>query len=186
MSIDTGRLFYVMGPSGVGKDSFIQAVRACWGTRLLVAHRYITRSAAAGGENHIELCETEFQLRKDRGLFALSWAANGHHYGVGREINDWLASGMDVMVNGSRAYLPQARTLFSERLYPVLVQVDAETLGQRLRARGRENEAEICQRLERAAAYQLAPSDDVCWLDNSGNLADTLRQFQRYQQLLPA
>lgn len=186
MNSGTGRLFYVMGPSGAGKDSFMQAVREHFGARLLVAHRYITRAASAGGENHIELSEPEFSTRQALGLFALSWAANGHHYAVGREIESWLAAGLDVMVNGSREYLPQAQARFAERLVPVMICVDSETLGRRLRARGRESEADITRRLERASALILALPAGAWRLDNSGALSDTLRQFRRYQQALPA
>ncbi|WP_245601050.1 nucleoside/nucleotide kinase family protein [Marinobacterium jannaschii] len=47
----TGTLFYLVGASGAGKDSLLEGVRQrlrpehyCY-----VAHRYITRPAAAGG-----------------------------------------------------------------------------------------------------------------------------------------
>ncbi|GAA3710695.1 ribose 1,5-bisphosphokinase [Oceanisphaera sediminis] len=185
MSSGTGRLFYVMGPSGAGKDSFMQAVREHWGEGLLVAHRYITRAASAGGENHIELSEPEFSARQELGLFALSWAANGQHYAVGREIESWLGSGMDVMVNGSREHLPQARARFAECLVPVMISVDTKTLERRLRARGRESEADIIRRLERASALNRGLPDGVWRLDNSGALTDTLQQFRRYRQALP-
>ncbi|GAA3547604.1 ribose 1,5-bisphosphokinase [Zobellella aerophila] len=182
MNRQTGRLFYVMGPSGAGKDSFMRAVRERWGDRLLVAHRYITRAASAGGENHIELSDEEFRLRQSLGLFALSWEANGHHYALGCELERWLGSGVDVMVNGSRAYLPQAQARFGGRLVPIMISVAPEILGQRLRARGREGEDEIIRRLERAVAQDNGLPDSVWWLDNSGPLAETLRQFQSYQQ----
>ncbi|WP_116475291.1 ribose 1,5-bisphosphokinase [Zobellella maritima] len=182
MNRQTGRLFYVMGPSGAGKDSFMQAVRERWGDRLLVAHRYITRAASAGGENHIELSVEEFRLRQDLGLFALNWEANGHHYALGCELERWLESGVDVMVNGSRAYLPQAQARFGERLVPVMISVVPEILGRRLRARGRESEDEIARRLARAVAQNNGLPDSVWRLDNSGPLSETLRQFQHYQQ----
>lgn len=43
------------------------------------------------------------------GAFALSWQANGLSYGIPREIDDWLAAGEDVLVNGSRGHLAQTR-----------------------------------------------------------------------------
>lgn len=177
-----GRLFYVIGPSGAGKDSFMRAVRERWGDHLLVAHRYITRPASAGGENHVELSEEEFRLRQQLGLFALDWEANGHRYALGCEIERWLASGVDVMVNGSRACLPRAQARFGGRLVPVMISVEPGTLGQRLRARGRESETEIRRRLERAEAQNRGLPDSVWRLDNSGSLTETLRQFQHYRQ----
>lgn len=55
-----GRLIWLMGPSGSGKDSLLSALRQQEHPQLLVAHRYITRAANAGSENHIALSEQEF------------------------------------------------------------------------------------------------------------------------------
>ncbi len=46
-----GRLIWLMGPSGSGKDSLLSALRQREHSQLLVAHRYITRAANAGSEN---------------------------------------------------------------------------------------------------------------------------------------
>ena len=58
-----GRLIWLMGPSGAGKDSLLAALRQREHPQLLVAHRYITRPASAGSENHIALSEKEFFTR---------------------------------------------------------------------------------------------------------------------------
>ena len=81
-------LYYVIGPSGAGKDSVLGWLRTHLPAdgRVLFAHRYITRPATAGGENHVELSVAEFALRRDAGLFCLHWASHGLHYGVGREV----------------------------------------------------------------------------------------------------
>lgn len=55
-----GKLIWLMGPSGSGKDSLLAEIRLREQTQLLVAHRYITRDASAGSENHIALSEQEF------------------------------------------------------------------------------------------------------------------------------
>ncbi|RZX04491.1 ATP-binding protein [Escherichia coli] len=47
-----GKLIWLMGPSGSGKDSLLAELRLREQTQLLVAHRYITRDASAGSENH--------------------------------------------------------------------------------------------------------------------------------------
>lgn len=56
----TGKLIWLMGASGSGKDSLLTELRQREQTQLLVAHRYITRAASAGSENHIALSEQEF------------------------------------------------------------------------------------------------------------------------------
>lgn len=42
-----GKLIWLMGPSGSGKDSLLAELRLREQTQLLVAHRYITRDASA-------------------------------------------------------------------------------------------------------------------------------------------
>jgi ribose 1,5-bisphosphokinase len=165
-----GRLYYVMGPSGVGKDSVLGWVRAHGVSHdVLCAHRYITRPADAGGENHVALSEAEFVSRAHRGLFALTWQAHGLHYGIGREIEHWLDHGVTVLVNGSRDAYPQARDRFPA-LQPVVITASSETIAARLAARGRESDADIAARLARHDAYQ-APRGALV-IHNDGSLND--------------
>ena len=65
---------------------------------VIFAHRYITRAAEAGGENHVELSPAEFGLRRTHGLFAFHWQAHGNDYGIGREIYSWRRAGLTVVV----------------------------------------------------------------------------------------
>ena len=66
----TGKLIWLMGASGSGKDSLLTELRQREQTQLLVAHRYITRAASAGSENHIALSEQEFFTRAGQNLLA--------------------------------------------------------------------------------------------------------------------
>lgn len=166
-----GKLIWLMGPSGSGKDSLLEVLRQQAHPELLVAHRYITRPATAGCENHIALSEQEFFTRAGRNLLALSWHANGLYYGVGVEIDLWLHGGFDVVVNGSRAHLQQAKARYAEALLPVCLQVSPEILRERLQTRGRENGSEIAARLERAARY--TPTE-CHTLNNDGSLLQSV------------
>ena len=119
----SGRLIYLMGPSGSGKDSLLNAARERLGERgCVIARRVITRSAEALGEDAIGVSPTEFDQQEAAGAFALSWRANGLAYGIPRQIDAWLAAGQDVLVNGSRGYLPQAREHYPG-LLAILLQV---------------------------------------------------------------
>lgn len=153
----SARLIYVVGPSGSGKDSLLRYAREKLADDpgVVFAHRYITRAADAGGENHVALTPAEFASRQRNRLFALAWESHGHAYGIGIEINQWLAKGATVVVNGSREYLGEAGRRFPE-LLAVRIEVPTEVLRERLLARGREDMASVEQRLERHRRMQAA------------------------------
>ncbi len=132
----TGRLIFLVGPSGSGKDSLIDASReqlAAAGVEI--ARRVITRSAEAKGEAAQGVTPEHFDTLRAQGAFAMHWRANGLDYGIPRQVDQWLAAGRAVLVNGSRAYLPEARQRYPD-LLAVLVEVKPEVLRQRLLARG--------------------------------------------------
>ena len=184
----TSTLIYLVGASGSGKDSLLAHARARLAAQqeVIFAHRYITRAASAGGENHIALSTAEFAMRQQAGLLAMHWESHGYYYGVGIEINHWLAKGMTVVVNGSREYLPTATEMYPE-LRSVWIEVDPETLRARLEARGRENPDEISARLARRTPRQ--PSDhsgDVIRNDGALNVAgDALVDLIRRHSGIP-
>lgn len=170
------RLIWLTGPSGSGKDSLLNALREAPPAQLVIAHRYITRPADAGGENHVALSEAEFRRREAMGLFAISWQAHGLHYGLGEEIDHWLARGLNVLVNGSRLHLPIVQQHYGDQVLPLVLQVSPEVLEARLRQRGRESEADISKRLARAAE----PLPAHCHpLNNDGALSDTLNTLRQ-------
>lgn len=170
-----GTLIYLIGPSGSGKDSLLQAARAPLeqrGCRLV--RRVITRSAEAVGEDAQAVTFAEFDALEAAGAFAMSWRANGLAYGIPAQINDWLNDGDDVLVNGSRAYLAEARRRYPD-LLAVLLSVDTPILRQRLLARGRESLAEIDARLARNAQFAEGEVGDALHvLDNSADLQRTV------------
>ncbi|HEY9279975.1 MAG TPA: phosphonate metabolism protein/1,5-bisphosphokinase (PRPP-forming) PhnN [Eoetvoesiella sp.] len=144
-----GRLIYIMGPSGAGKDALLQGLESLWQARgCRIARRVITRPIDTSEPNTVPVTLTEFLEMEARDTLAMAWRANGLAYGVLREIDDKLEVGCDVLVNGSRAYLPEASKRYSN-LVPVLLTVDHDILRQRLHQRGRETEEQIEARMAR-------------------------------------
>jgi ribose 1,5-bisphosphokinase len=168
----TGRLIYVMGPSGAGKDTLLAFARSrLSGSRVLFAHRYITRAADAGGENHVCLSHEEFTVRSDRGLFALEWSSHGLRYGIGVEVEAWMQRGFTVVVNGSRAFLDGALARFPS-LTAVHIDARPDVLAARLAARGRETFDEVRARLARRVPLELPAHVPLATIDNSGSVEE--------------
>lgn len=188
-----GKLIYLMGPSGAGKDSLIDTARPALQTAgVLVARRIITRSAESAGERAESLSLAEFAERARAGGFALHWEANGLSYGISAEIDTALQQGQHVLVNGSRAYLPAARQRYPG-LIPIMVTVAPAILRERLLKRGRESLEDIERRLTRNARLSAEQSEvQEGWegavqagyrameqVDNSTDLSSTTRQFMQ-------
>jgi ribose 1,5-bisphosphokinase len=168
--LDSAKLIYVMGPSGAGKDSLLGYARERVGTRIMFAHRYITR-AVADGENHIALTHEEFASRLSYGLFAMHWESLGLRYGIGIELDAWLARGMPVVVNGSRQHASSALERYPHAQF---VHIDAApaVLAARLARRGREDARQIEARLARRPAFALPAHANFVRIDNSGLLSE--------------
>ncbi|MBM7059613.1 phosphonate metabolism protein/1,5-bisphosphokinase (PRPP-forming) PhnN [Pseudomonas sp. UL073] len=171
-----GRLLYLMGASGVGKDSLLLAARDFLLARgCHIVRRVVTRSGEAAGEDAIAVSHAQFAEMEQQGAFALSWRAHGLAYGIPAEIDGWLAQGDDVVVNGSRGHWAKVRQRYPDAC-GILLQVAPDELRRRLLARGRESAAEIEKRLARNRLFE-AGFDDVLRLDNSGPLEQTVQRL---------
>lgn len=170
----TGQLFAVVGPSGAGKDTLIDAARRAR-PDLLIVRRVITRPTEAGGEDFDGVTEAEFTTRKARGDFALDWRAHGLRYGLpALQIAERLA-GRDVLFNGSRHALDAAATLFPD-LRVIRVTAPSAVLMERLLKRGRETRDEIEARISRAS-YDVPATLAVTDVINDGPLEQATTRF---------
>jgi ribose 1,5-bisphosphokinase len=138
-------LVLVVGPSGAGKDTLLNAARRTLAgdARFRFVRRVITRPADPGGEDHEPVTEAEFATRN----FALQWQAHGLRYGIPADIADDMASGLTVIANVSRAVIAEAAARFPVRV--IEVTAPSGVLAERLAMRGRETEADIAARLAR-------------------------------------
>jgi ribose 1,5-bisphosphokinase len=171
-----GQLIAVVGPSGVGKDTIMQTLKAqC--SEIELARRVITRPHDAGGEDFIGVSQEEFARRKSVGDFALDWIAHGLSYGVPKTIEDHLRDGRTVLFNGSRVALPIAEELYPD-LKIVMILASHETLAGRLADRGRESARDIQNRLKRAS-YKAPAGKNVVMISNDGALQVAVDQFKR-------
>jgi phosphonate metabolism protein PhnN/1,5-bisphosphokinase (PRPP-forming) len=145
-------LVLVVGPSGAGKDTLLDAARAKLegDPRFRFVRRVITRPTDAGGEAHEAVTEAEFAERD----FALSWGAHGLRYGIPADIADDLAAGRVVIANVSRGAIPEAARRFPVRV--IEITAPPEILAARLATRGRETASDIAARLARSVELPTA------------------------------
>jgi ribose 1,5-bisphosphokinase len=96
-------------------------------------------------------------------------------YGVGVEVDAWLARGLAVVVNGSRAAWPMAQARYSNMMRGLVVDAPAEVRAARLVGRGREDERAVRTRLAREVA--LPPGEGLQLIYNDGAVAAAGEQF---------
>ena len=145
-------LVLVVGPSGAGKDTLLDAVRVLVAERhdICFARREITRPVTPGGEDHIPVGHEQFRLRCEQGAYALWWQAHGLGYGINAEIRHALDAGRTVVASVSRAIIADAASRFDVRV--VEITAPASVLAKRLATRGREGADDIERRLQRQVA----------------------------------
>lgn len=172
-----GTLFLIVGPSGAGKDTLIDGARAALAGDggYVFPRRIITRRAKAGGEAHEAVTPQEFERRLGTGAFSLHWEAHGLRYALPAPFQKDLDAGRSVVVNVSRAVIAEAR-----RRYPpvriINVTAPPDVLAARLRARAREIEPDVADRLARAANF-VPDGGDVVTLVSDGPVADMIAAF---------
>lgn len=172
-----GTLFFVVGPSGSGKDSLIDGAKAVLepAGRYVFARRVITRPADSPGEDHESATEEEFARRFALGNFLISWNAHGLRYGLPASLMEAIEHGQNVIANGSRAVIAELAERVP-RLVVVEVVAPPELLAARIAGRGRETGAAIDQRVARNVE-QWPSSVKTVTVRNDGTIAVGIERF---------
>ena len=183
----TGRLVYCMGPSGAGKDSLLDWLRTHLPQPGPVhwAQRTISRAATSGGEAHDSVSPQAFAALCSEHAFALHWQANGLGYGARHAQLAPLAQGHWVLLNGSRANLPEALARFPH-LVAVHITASPQVLRERLLSRGRETREEVEARVQRALLAYTPPAGAASLeVHNDGALSDAGQRLLNALENLP-
>lgn len=146
-----GLLFVVSGPSGAGKDTLVEGLKARH-ERLLYSISATTRPPRPGerdGVDYFFLTRAEFEKRRDAGGFLEYREYNGNLYGTPRSfIDEALRAGYDVVskpeVNGALAI----KRAFPDAVLIFIVPDKFSHLRSRLEARRTETNEQIAARLE--------------------------------------
>ncbi len=157
-------LVVVSGPSGVGKDTIIKALRARSAQR---DYHYVvtctTRSPRPGevdGASYHFLGRERFDALRDAGAFLESARVHGNWYATPRaEVRRALAAGHDVILKIDVQGAATVKSLVPDALLVFVVPPSLEALFRRLRARATET-AEQLELRQRNAAIELARAGD--------------------------
>lgn len=178
-----GRFFFIVGPSGAGKDTLIDGARLALASRddIVFATRTITRQSGAPGESHVGVSEAEFDVLEAAQRFLITWRAHGLRYGLPIELKQAVDAGRHVIANGSRAMIAELASRVPE-LVVIEVTAPVSVLAARIAARGREGEAQIAARLARG----LIPVPDGVRALKVMNDASASMGAQRFADVLQA
>lgn len=171
-----GRLVLVVGPSGAGKDTLIEAARLTLAEdpAFVFPRRVVTRPASEA-EDNVVADDAGFRAVAARGGFALSWEAHGHLYGIPSSIVADLAAARTVVVNVSRTVIAEARRRWPD-VTVVEVTAPAEVLARRIAARARPSDGAGPERLARRFEPGARPTADTT-IDNGGELDTAIAAF---------
>ncbi|SHN61503.1 phosphonate metabolism protein/1,5-bisphosphokinase (PRPP-forming) PhnN [Desulfovibrio litoralis] len=175
-----GCLVYVVGASGVGKDSLLNYAKEYFEKskdkqNFKFVRRYITRPADVKNENNRFVSADEFEQLEQDNFFSMSWKSHGLSYGISKEIDGWLQNGDTVILNGSRNYLNTAIAKYPN-LTLILITASPEVLKDRLMSRGREDLEGIRERMQ-TQRLNLSNVKRLITIDNSGELKDAQQLF---------
>lgn len=153
MQLPTGQLYTVSAPSGAGKTSLVkELVLGTEGLSAAVSHT--TRAMRDGeqmGLNYHFVDDDEFQRMNAAGEFLESATVFNHSYGTSRaEVEQRLKQGDDIILEIDWQGAQQVKSLLPETLAIFIVPPSVETLQERLRGRGQDDEAVIASRMQAA------------------------------------
>jgi guanylate kinase len=157
-------LVIISGPSGVGKDTIIDALRAR--PHAKDYHYVVTCTTRAPRPGEVDgvayhfVSVGQFLAMRDAGELLEATEVHGRWYGTPRaEVADALAAGHDVILKIDVQGAQTVKERVSDALLVFVVPPSLEALFQRLKARATESADELEVR-QRNAAIELARQDD--------------------------
>ncbi len=146
-----GLLLIISGPSGAGKTTIAHEVERALGALPSVSLTTRPRLAKDTPGKHYEFVDRAgFERRRDAGEL-LGWAVFGNLYGTPRgPVEQALAAGKLVLLEIDVRGAAQVKAAMPAALGVFILPPSEEALLQRLRSRGRDDEATIARRFAEA------------------------------------
>ncbi len=174
-----GNLFIISAPSGAGKTSLVHALLAM-DPLIDLSISYTTREPRPGelnGQAYHFVSREAFLAMAQRGEFLESAEVYGNLYGTSQTwISRMNAKGRDVLLEIDWQGAAQVRHLFPECISIFILPPSKAALQQRLKGRGKDNDAVIAKRIA-AVAADVAHVAEFNYVIINDNLNEALHEL---------
>ncbi|MFP4372235.1 MAG: guanylate kinase [Halanaerobium sp.] len=176
-----GLLFVLSGPSGVGKNTVLDALFEDFdGVSYSVSAT--TREKRKGeieGEDYFFISEAEFKEIEENDGFIESALVHGHYYGTPKKFVDQkLEEGEDIILEIDTQGAKQVREKYPDAVYIFLVPPSLKELENRLNKRGSESDKSKNLRLKNAR-QELKEVHKYDYEVINDSLADAVREIKK-------
>ncbi|MEO8330825.1 MAG: guanylate kinase [Gallionella sp.] len=175
----SGNLFIISAPSGAGKTSLVQALLNI-NPQIDMSVSYTTRDPRPGehdGKDYHFVSRETFLSMAKRGEFLESAEVYGNLYGTSQTwISHENSRGRDILLEIDWQGAAQIRGLFPESISVFILPPSMKALEERLRKRGKDNDAVIANRLA-AVRQDVAHVAEFDYVIINDNLNEALREL---------
>jgi len=175
----SGNLFVISAPSGAGKTSLVQALLNI-NPQIDMSVSYTTREPRAGehdGKDYHFVSREIFLSMAERGEFLESAEVYGNLYGTSQTwISHENTRGRDILLEIDWQGAAQIRRIFPESVSVFILPPSKQALEERLRKRGKDNEAVIAKRMA-AVREDVAHISEFDYVIINDNLNEALREL---------
>jgi len=179
MTHTAGNIFLITAPSGAGKSSLVNALLA-QDTALRLSVSCTTRAPREGeidGKDYYFVSETRFLAMQQDNELLESAHVHGNYYGTPRApMLQAMQQGQDILLEIDWQGAAQVRKLLPSTTGIFILPPSVQALEQRLRARGKDSEAVIAERMA-AAESEIAHATDFEYVIVNQDFTDALQQI---------
>lgn len=163
------KIVLIVGPSGVGKDTLLRNVKDKIQANFVT--RYITRIPSAD-ESNFYIDEKAYEILLNNDFFISGWEAHNNKYAIAK---NQIIEGLNI-ISISRGSIKDFEKVF-DNVITINITLPRNILYERLKIRGRENEKQIQERLNRS--YESIDTLNLIEFINDKPIEESTDEFLR-------